>query len=149
MVGTAQLYSLMATSAPEHLHLLPSLLSPQTSYPLVGMNRSNVRHRLPNWALSIALRRKLRLPVYDTSNPPICKCGKQHDCWGDHTFQCKQISKKIAHNIIRDCTATALQPALATAGYLRASSKLEIEKNTSEHLTLQPNHSTYPSILIQ
>jgi len=130
----------MQTSAPEHLHLLPSLLSPQTSYPLVGMNRSNARHRLPDWAFSIALRRKLRLPVYDISNPPICKYGKQHDCWGDHTFHCKQISKKFTHNIIQDCMATALQPALVTAGYLRPSSKLETKKThiRTSDITAQP-----------
>jgi hypothetical protein len=41
---TGQLYNLMATQAPEHLHLLLSILSPQTLYPLVDMNRSNAQH---------------------------------------------------------------------------------------------------------
>ncbi len=90
----------MATQAPEHRQLLPSILSPQTSYPLVDMNRSNAQHQLPDWTTLLALRRKLPLPIYNTINTPMCKCGKQHNCWGDHTVQCKLISKKIAHNII-------------------------------------------------
>jgi hypothetical protein len=89
-----QIYTAIGTSAPEHLHLLPSILSPQTSYPLVGMSRSNSQHRLPNWMTEIAIKRKLRLPIYDNFNPPTCKCGHKHNCYGDHTFKCKQNSKK-------------------------------------------------------
>lgn len=113
--------------APEHLHLLPSILSPLTSYPLVGMHRSNRRHHLPNWATKIAIQRKLRLPVYNTNNAPVCRCGTQHDCWGDHTFKCKRISKMATHHIIRDSWAQALQPALSTAGYIRQSTPIDVE----------------------
>jgi hypothetical protein len=83
-----QLYTEVQSNAPEHLHLLPSILSPQTSYPLISLNRSNPHNRLPNWATRIALQRKLRLPVYDPDNTPTCKCGAKLDCWGDHTFKC-------------------------------------------------------------
>jgi hypothetical protein len=85
----------MATQAPEHLNLLPSILSPQTSYPLVDINRSNGQHRLPDWTTLLSLRRKFHLPIYNTNNTPTCKCGKQYDCWGDHTFHCKLIRKKL------------------------------------------------------
>ncbi len=37
--------------APEHFHLLPSLLSSQTSYPLIGLCRSNPWNWLFNWQL--------------------------------------------------------------------------------------------------
>lgn len=76
----------------------------------------------------MAIRRKLRLPIYDSTSPPFCKCGTRHDCWGDHTFRCRSISKKMAHDMIRDSWALALQPALATAGYIRHSSKLNTER---------------------
>ncbi len=115
-IHTGQLYILMATQAPEHLHLLPRILSPQTSYPLVDMNRSKAQHRLPDWTTLLAQCRKLHLPIYNTNNTLTWKCGKQHDCWGDHTFYCKLISKKNAHNIIQDSWALALQPDLSTAG---------------------------------
>jgi hypothetical protein len=61
---TNQIYNTMNADAPEHTHLLPSILSPQTSYPLIGMNRSNPSHRLPNWSFTIAMERKLRLPIF-------------------------------------------------------------------------------------
>ena len=125
---TGQIYTNVGTSAPEHFHLLPSILSPQMSYPLIGMCRSNAQHRLPNWATQIAIKRKLRLPIYDPHNTPTCKCGQKHDCFGDHTFKCKKISKTVSHNIVRDSCAKALQPALSQAGYIRPSSQLEIEK---------------------
>jgi hypothetical protein len=104
------------------------------------MNRSNAQHRLTDWTTLLALRRELCLPIYNTNNTLMCKCGEQYDCWGNHTFHCKLISKKIAHNIIRDSWESALQPALSTAGYIRSLSILDIEKkniNTSD-ITAQP-----------
>jgi hypothetical protein len=90
------------------------------------MNRSNATHRLPNWSFDIAIRRKLRLPIITPTNK--CRCGTTHDIYGDHTFQCRHISKKAAHDIIRDAWASALQPALATAGYIHHNSKIDIER---------------------
>ena len=58
----------------------------------------------------------------------ICKCGTRHDNFGDHAFCCKKINKKQAHNIIRDSLAHAIQPALATAGYIRPSTKIDVER---------------------
>ncbi len=124
-IVTGQIFSTMYKDAPEHLHLLPSILSPQTSFPLIDMNRSNSAHRLQNWAFDIALRRKLRLPIF--KHQEKCKCGNKHDLYGDHTFHCRRTSKKLAHNIIRDIWANTLQPALATAGYIHQNSKLDIE----------------------
>ena len=127
-IMTNQIYSEAIESNNEHTHLIPSILSPQTSYPLVGMCRSKQQHRLPNWMTDLAIKRKLRLPIYDRNNPPICKCGTKHDIYGDHAFKCLRISKTQAHHTIRDSWATALQPALATAGYIRPSSKIDTER---------------------
>jgi hypothetical protein len=102
------------------------------------MNRSNANHRLQNWSFDIALRRKLRLPILPPSN--TCKCGATHDIYGDHTFHCRNISKKAAHNIIRDTWAIALQPALTTAGYIHQNSKVDIER---KHL-LQSDSGAQP-----
>jgi hypothetical protein len=126
-ITTEQIYTDTYNTDKHLLLLLPSILSPQTSYPLIGMCRSNPQHRLPNWMTKLALKRKLRLPIFN-DQPPICKCGSKHDKYGDHSFKCNRISKKQGHNIIRDCWAEALQPALATAGYIRPSSKIEIER---------------------
>ena len=125
---TNQIYTEAANDNNTHLHLIPSILSPQTSYPLVGMCRSKQQNRLPNWMTEFAIKRKLRLPLYKTTHPPICKCGTTHDIYGDHAFKCKRISKTQSHHIIRDSWAEALQPALATAGYIRHTSKLQIER---------------------
>ncbi len=79
-----QLYTEVTHNAPEHLHLLPSILLPQTSYPLMNLARSLPRNCLPNWATKIALQQKLQLPVYDPNNTPICRCGTKFDCWRPH-----------------------------------------------------------------
>ena len=115
-------------NTPEHIHLLPSILVPQTSYPLISLNRSNKSNRLPNWSFLLAIKRKLRLPIFNTEQLPKCPCGRIHDAWGDHAFNCKKHNKKQPHNFIRDCWAPALQSALALTGHLAPSSSLEIEK---------------------
>jgi hypothetical protein len=51
------------THAPEHLHLLPSILSPRTSHLLIALCRSNPSNRLPPWIFDICIKRKLRLPI--------------------------------------------------------------------------------------
>jgi hypothetical protein len=124
-IVTGQSFTTMHNDAPEHLHLLPSILSPQMLYPLIDMNRSNSSHRLHYWAFNIALKRKLRLPISDHQHK--CKCGHNHDIFGDHAFHCRCTSKKLAHNIIQDTWVIALQPVIATAGYIHHNSKLDIE----------------------
>ena len=138
-IVSQQIYTDTYNTDKHLLLLLPSILTPQTSYPLIGMCRSNPHHRLPNWMTKLALQRKLRLPVFN-DHPPICKCGALHDKYGDHSFKCKRISKKQGHNIIRDCWADALQPALATAGYIQPSTKLYIERRhiNTRDISAQP-----------
>ena len=120
-------YETTFLTAPEHSHLLPSILTPHTSYPLIDMNRSNPNNRLSNWSFLLATQRKLRLPIYDPTNPPHCSCGITHDPWGDHAFRCKKHNKKFAHNYIRDNWASTLQPALALAGYISPTATIQTE----------------------
>lgn len=124
---TALTYETTVTDAPEHSHVLPSILSPHTSYPLISMSRNTPANRLPNWSFRLALQRKLRLPIYDTTNPPHCPCGTTHDAYGDHAFRCKKHNKTSAHHFIRDGWAAALQPALALSGYINPNTQLQTE----------------------
>ncbi len=96
---TTQIYNKAVTNNKEHIHLLPSILSPQMSFPLVGMCRSDTQNRLPNWATTIAIKRKLQLHIFNEYEHHQCKCGIKHNPWGDHTFNCTKISKKLAHNL--------------------------------------------------
>ena len=104
------------------------------------MCRSNAQHRLPNRSTQLANKQKLHLPIYDMNNPPTCKCGKANNQWGGHTFQYNKINKKYAHNILQDTWEEALQLALTTAGYIRLTTKLDIEqKRTKTHnISVQP-----------
>ena len=124
---TNSLYQDVHADSPEHFHLLPSLLSPQTSYPIIGMCRSLPSNRIANWEFSHAIRRKLRLPLFPPTSKPYCACGTHLDPFGDHLFQCKRICKIGAHNFIRDGFARALTPALFTAGFLPPGSSIDIE----------------------
>ena len=119
----------------EHFHHLPSILSPQSSYPLIAMSRSNPSHRLSPITFYIMLRRKLRLPVYPKTIP--CSCTKHdHDIYGDHAFSCGKNSKKRAHNIIVKGFAETLSTTLAAACYILPNTRLDIE--TPLHLQSDP-----------
>ena len=123
----AELYQHVKDHCPDNFHSLPSLLSPHMSTPLIGMCRSVPSNRLSPWQFTFAMLRKLRLPVFDENNLPSCKCGATHDKYGDHAFCCRPNNKTAAHHHIRDGLLTALQPALAEAGHILPTSKLEKE----------------------
>ena len=84
----------------KHFHLLSSILSPHTSYPLISMSRCCcTKHRLTPLTFLLSINRKLCLPIYPTRTP--CSCGHhEHDIYGDHTFCYERGSKNRAHNII-------------------------------------------------
>jgi hypothetical protein len=84
-----------------------------------------------------ALKRKLRLPLFDSTDKPFCPCGKRNDPFGDHIFQCRRINKIAAHNFIRDGFATTLGPLLTTAGYLLPNSSVDVEPQL--HLPSDPH----------
>jgi len=89
----AELYNHVYEHERDHFHLLPSILSPATSYPLIAMSRCPIQNRLTPLTFLICIRRKLRLPIYPANIP--CLCGHQiHDIFGDHAFCCDKGSKK-------------------------------------------------------
>jgi len=87
----------------------------------------NVQKQLPTQASKLDTQIALK-PIYDPANTPTCKCGQKHNCFCDHIFKCKKLSKKVAHNIVHDSWVKALQPASSQAGYIWPSRQLEIEK---------------------
>ena len=110
------------SQAPEHFHLLPSLLSSQTSYPLIiGLGRRNPHNRLLNWQFDTSIKQKLHVPLYPSPTQPICACGVAINKFGGHVFKCIHICKVGA------CfTQTlALAPALSTAGYTLPHSTID------------------------
>ena len=120
-------------------HLLPGILSTQTSYPIIGMSRSAIKHHLSPLSFLICIRRKLRLPIYPPNTR--CTCGHHdHDVFGNHTFCCDKGSKKCTHNTNATDFATILSPALAQAGYIYPNTKLDIEM----HLHLQSDPTARP-----
>lgn len=95
----------------DNIHLLPSILLLQTSYPLISMCESSPTNRLPNCSFIIALKRKLCLPIFDPITTPNHSCGVKHIIWGEHIFQCIKHNKIGPHNFISDNWASALQLA--------------------------------------
>ncbi len=125
------------THAPEHLHLLPSILSPHTSYPIIALCHSNPSNQLAPWIFVICIKRKLRLAIYNANTKPYCPWGRRLDPYRDHVFQCKRICKIGAHNSIRDSLPSILTPALSSAGYLLPTSKFTDKPML--HLPSDPN----------
>jgi hypothetical protein len=119
-------------SRPEKKDDDTSLLSSQeTSYPLIGLCRSNPHNSLLNWQFDTGIKRKLPLPLHMTTNQPICACGTVVDIFGDHIFKCTRICKIGVHNAISDGFAHALAPVLSTARFVPPNSTLETKLNLS------------------
>ena len=122
----SELYNRMFKHERADFHLLPGILSPQTSHPIIGMSRSAIKHRLSPLSFLICIRRKLRLPIYPPNTR--CTCGHHdHDIFGNHAFCCDKGSKKRTYNTIATDFATILSPVLAQAGYIYPNTKLDIE----------------------
>ena len=126
--ASARRYSSLCTIAGKDLldDLDEILISP-TSYPLIAMCRSIPSHRRPNDLFIISLKRKLHLELFDPAQCPTCLCGQTIDPFGKHTFCCRRVSKKIAHDRIRDDIAPFLKELLLSAGYIAKGSTMEIE----------------------
>jgi hypothetical protein len=58
-IVTAELYNHVFEHENDHFHLLPSILSSHTPYPLIAMSRSCVKHRLTPLTFLLCIRRKL------------------------------------------------------------------------------------------
>jgi hypothetical protein len=125
--------------------ILCEILISSTSYPLVHMSRSTPAHRRPNDLFLISLKQKLHLEIFPPSNCPKCLCGTTIDPFAFHTFSCRRVSKKIAHDRIRDDTAPILERLLQSGGYIGRGSHVEIEpkKVVPELPTLRPFDSAF------
>ena len=128
------LYETMSTEMPDHTHLLPSILSPTTSYPIAGMSRSQLSHRLPPISFALNMRRKLRLPIlpYECK----CQCNKTYDIYGNHPFNCPKNHKGRPHNMITNKFSQALAPLLTTANII--SPTMNLDKEINLHLPADP-----------
>ena len=91
------------------------------------MTRSDPSHRLSKYLFTIQLKQKLHLEIFDPAKCPTCLCGEQIDPFGKHIFCCRRVSKKVAHDRIRDEIAPVLQQVLLSGGYISRGSKMEIE----------------------
>jgi hypothetical protein len=93
-IVTVELYNHVFEYENEHFHLLPSILSPHTSYPLIAMSRSCMKHRLTPLTFLLCIRRKLRLPIYPNPNRTPCTCGHhEHDITETKPSAVKEVAK--------------------------------------------------------
>ena len=89
-----ELYNHVFEYENEHFHLLPRILSPHTSYPLIAMFRSCMKHRLTPLTFLLCIRRKLRLPIYPNPNRTPCTCGHhEHDITETKPSAVKEVAK--------------------------------------------------------
>ena len=131
-------------TVPDHIHLLPSILSPTTSYPIAGMSRSPVAHRLPSVQFAINRPRKPRIPIlvpYECK----CQCNKVYNIYGDHPFHCPKNHKGCPHNMITNFSqALASLLTLTTANIISPKAILTNKHSYTSHLTLLHVPLTYP-----
>jgi hypothetical protein len=91
---------------PPHIQVvLPQLLNKNTSFPFNSLSRRQRDHRIAPDTYTIALKRKLRLPIINPTPASLqCPCGTTPDIYGDHFFHCKSAPghKTALHNRMRD-----------------------------------------------
>jgi hypothetical protein len=106
-------------------------MDPNTSLPFQNYNRKVKCNRLSNNTFSIMLKRKLRLPLFPTHQPPvIChnrRCKKQLDPWGDHLFNHNCFHKSRLHNCIRDTIHHVVSSLGPMAGLCHSDKDITIE----------------------
>ena len=69
----SELYHCMFEHESVDFHLLPGIFSTQTSYPIIRMSRSAIKHHLSPLNLLICIRLKLRLPIYPPNTRFTCR----------------------------------------------------------------------------
>jgi hypothetical protein len=122
--------TLYKTAPTDITDILPSLLSPLTSIPLLSLTRRITTNRIPNSFFRILLQRKLRLPVLPPSlqhKPCICRTKALLDPYGDHFFSCTAISKTPIHNRIRDTCFHILTKLAPLANLTTAPTDVQLE----------------------
>ena len=112
---------------PEILPILPALLDKRTSMALMTMSRTDTSNRLPNKTFSTALKRKLRLRLFDDISNFKCKCGSSLDAYGDHSLGCKANNKSKASNGIRDEIIKIFRRILPIVNMIDSPTQVESE----------------------
>ena len=107
--------------------LLDEILIPDSSWPIVGMNRSRPQNRRQADLLLINMQMKLHLEIYNPDNLPKCLCGATIDAHSLHTFSCRRVSKKIMHDRINAASREPTETILISAGVLARGSKVTLE----------------------
>ena len=121
------LFHLLEASPNDVLHAIPGMLQQHMSLPLVSMSRSNIKNRLDNKSFDIALKSKLRIPIYNESSRPVCFCGTRIDCHADHYFSCGEYKKTRCSNKFRDTTKFVMKRICPTAQYCNSANNVERE----------------------
>ena len=132
---------LLLTSPPDVAHALPSILENHTSLPLIAMNRSAPIHRMPNDDFDLALKRKLRIPLWNPNETPLCICGDYFDNMGDHALKCTHFHKSKASNKIRDVCWRVFGKIFKTCFYI--DNENDIEKEARGIIQALPNLRPY------
>ena len=107
--------------------VLPGILDRRTSMALMTMSRLEERQRIKNNIFTIALKRKLRLKLFDNGQHHICKCTKPIDDYGDHFLGCTVCHKTTASNGIRDGIIHVFQRVLPVAKMIKSTTQVECE----------------------
>jgi hypothetical protein len=128
---------------PDMAQLLPSLISPLTSIPLLSLSRRIVANRIPNHHFRILLQRKLRLPILPPSlhyTPCICRAHTPLDPFGDHLFSCTNASKTPIHNHLRNTCYHILAKIAPLASLVATPTDIQLEPPNTIPLypTLRP-----------
>jgi hypothetical protein len=123
------------TNLASHLHpdiasVLPSLLSPLTSIPLLSLSRCIVTNRIPNQNFRLLLQRKLRIPILPAQlrhTPCTCRAHTPLDPFGDHLFSCTNASKTPIHNLIRNTCFHILSKLAPMANIATSPTDIQLE----------------------
>jgi hypothetical protein len=146
-------------STPDIAAILPSLLSPLTSIPMLSLSRRIATNRINNTHFRLLLQRKLRLPVLPPHlhyTPCTCRAHTPLDPFGDHFFSCTGASKTPIHNLIRNTCFHILSKLAPMANLSTTTTDVQLEPPnlTPTFPTLRPAdigiqlHSTTTSSII-
>ena len=113
---------------PSHVkQVLPSILDERSSLALMTMSRLDPKHRIKNENFVLALKRKLRLKIFQDAHLYKCRCGRPLDPYGDHSLGCRVNGKTAASNGIRDGLINIFKRLLPIAKLTTSSTQLECE----------------------
>jgi hypothetical protein len=132
---------LTPTFQPYVQKILPQLLDKHTSFPFHSLSRRQSDHRITTASYTIALKRKLRLPILTHVPIPLqCPCGAVPDEYGDHFFHCKSAPGHEAtlHNHMRDTILHIFRTLGPLTGW--TNHNYDVAQEPTQLLPLYPGH---------